>query len=157
MDIEDFENGSRFVNKIWNAARLVFQHLDAGQTLPSLQGLPFTLAEKWLLQRLREASEKIDRHLENFRVQRCCRRNCITSSGAPSVTGDWNARRPIWPLPAGHKDKVRALSVLVYVLDGAFRLAHPVMPFVTEELWQKLPQHPDWGARPASICVARVS
>jgi valyl-tRNA synthetase len=153
MDIEDFENGSRFVNKIWNAARLVFQHLDTNQKLPSLQGLNLTLAEKWLLHRLREATEKVDRHLESFRVNDAVEELHHFIWGAFCDWGLECAKTDL-ALPAGHKDKERALSVLVYVFDGALRLAHPVMPFVTEELWQKMPQHPDWGARPASICVS---
>ncbi len=153
MEKEDFENGSRFVNKIWNASRLVFQHLEPNQTLPSLKGLQLSLAEKWLLNRLREATEKVDRHLEGYRVNDAVEELHHFIWGAFCDWGLECAKSDL-ALPAGHKDKERALSVLVYVLDGALRLAHPVMPFVTEELWQKMPKHPDWGDRPESICIA---
>lgn len=153
MDVNDFENGARFVNKIWNAARMVFQHLDSKQQLPSLKTLQLTLAEKWLVTRLQETAAKVDAHLEGFRV------NDAVDELYHFIWGafcDWGLECAKLDLSAQAKseDKLRALSVLVYVFDGALRLAHPVMPFVSEELWQKMPAHPDWGKRPASICIA---
>jgi valyl-tRNA synthetase len=50
--------------------------------------------------------------------------------------------------------KERTLSVLLFVLDGVLRLASPFIPFVTEEIWQKLPQHPSWD-RPEALVVAK--
>lgn len=153
MDKEDFENGSRFVNKIWNAARFVFQHLESQQQVASIKTLSLSLAEKWLLHRFREATEKVDRHLEGFRVNDAVEEIHHFIWGALC---DWGLEcsKTDLQLAADHPDKQRALSVLIFVLDGAFRLAHPVMPFVTEELWHKLPAHPDWGPRPASLCIA---
>jgi valyl-tRNA synthetase len=152
MDIEDFENGARFVNKIWNAARLVFQHLDAQQKLPSVQSLELTLAEKWLIHRFREAAERVNRNLEAFRVNDAVEELHHFIWGAFC---DWGLECAKTDLSqTAGADKLRALSVLVYVFDGAMRLAHPVMPFVSEELWSKLPAHPDWGQREAGLPIA---
>jgi valyl-tRNA synthetase len=154
MEVEDFDNGARFVNKIWNAARMVFQHLESNQQqLPRLEDLSLTLAEKWLIQRLRETATKVDNHLENFRVNDAVEEVYHFIWGAFC---DWGLECAKIDLSVNAKaeDKLRALSVLIYVFDGALRLAHPVMPFVTEELWQKMPAHPNWGPRPVSICVS---
>ncbi|RZA24059.1 MAG: valine--tRNA ligase, partial [Proteobacteria bacterium] len=153
MEVEDFENGARFVNKIWNAARMIFQHLEPMQKLPKLETLTLTLPEKWLISRLRETAHKVDTHLQQFRVNDAVEEiyhfiwGSLCDWGLECAKIDLSER-------AKPEDKLRALSVLVYVFDGALRLAHPVMPFVTEELWQKMPSHPNWGGRPASICVA---
>lgn len=153
MDRDDFENGARFVNKIWNAARLVFQHLDSDQKLPKLAELNLTLAEKWLVHRLRDAAERINSNLESFRVNDAVEELHHFIWGAFCDWGLECAKTDLASSDPLHKQ--RALSALVYVLDGALRLAHPVMPFVSEELWTKLPAHPDWGPRPASLCLAR--
>jgi valyl-tRNA synthetase len=153
MDIEDFEHGARFVNKIWNAARMVFQHLEPGQNLPRLEALILTLPEKWLISRLRETAQKVETHLQQFRITDAVEEiyhfiwGSFCDWGLECAKIDLSER-------AHPNDKLRALSVLVYVLDGALRLAHPVMPFITEELWQKMPAHPNWGIRPLSICIA---
>ncbi len=153
MDVDDFDNGARFVNKIWNAARMVFQHLEPGQSLPGIETLTLTLSEKWLIQRLRETAVKVDTHLEGFRVNDAVEEIYHFIWGAFC---DWGLECAKIDLAATAKaaDKLRALSVLVYVFDGALRLAHPVMPFVTEELWQKMPAHPSWGPRPLSLSIA---
>lgn len=153
MEVDDFENGARFVNKIWNAARMVFQHLDSNQSLPRLETLSLNLAEKWLIARLRETAQKVDNHLQQFRV------NDAVDEVYHFIWGsfcDWGLECAKIDLSdkAKANDKLRSLSVLVYVFDGALRLAHPVMPFVTEELWQKMPSHPNWAPRPLSISVA---
>ncbi len=152
MEVGDFENGARFVNKIWNAARMVFQHLEPGQQLPRLSELQLSLADKWLIHRLRETSDKVNKNLESFRV------NDAVDDLYHFIWGsycDWGLECAKTALSGeSGPDKLRALSVLVYTFEGALRLAHPLMPFVTEELWHKLPSHPDWGMRPASLCVA---
>ncbi len=153
MDVGDFENGARFVNKIWNAARFMFQHLQPDQKLPELNKLSLTLAEKWLIHRLRESAERVNQHLENFRVNDAVEELHHFIWGAFCDWGLECAKTDLVSDVAA--DKIRALSVLVYVLEGALRLAHPVMPFVSEELWSKLPAHPDWGPRAASLCIAR--
>lgn len=152
MDKDDFENGARFVNKIWNASRLIFQHLNPQQSLPPLNSLSLTLAEKWLIHRLREATERINLNLETFRVNDAVEELHHFIWGAFC---DWGLECAKTDLSSSDPtQKQRALSALVYVLEGALRLAHPVMPFVSEELWHKLPAHPDWGARPDSLCLA---
>ncbi|MBC7660188.1 MAG: valine--tRNA ligase [Chitinophagaceae bacterium] len=153
MDVDDFDNGARFVNKIWNAARMVFQHLEPDQKLPKLETLSLNLSEKWLIQRLRETAVKVETHLQGYRVNDAVEEVYHFIWGAFC---DWGLECAKIDLSqtAQAADKLRALSVLVYVFDGALRLAHPIMPFVTEELWQKMPAHPNWGPRPKSIAIA---
>ncbi len=152
MEKADFEHGSRFVNKIWNAARLIFQHLEPSQALTPLRELPLTLAEKWLIHRFKEAALRINSNLDTFRVNDAVEEMHHFIWGALCDWGLECAKTDLSSTDISVKN--RALSVLVYVLDGALRLAHPVMPFVSEELWHKLPAHPDWGKRPDSLCLA---
>lgn len=153
MEAADFEQGARFVNKIWNAARFMFKHLEHEQKLPPIRSLTLTLAEKWLIQRLREASERVNQHLESYRVNDAVEELHHFIWGALCDWGLECAKTDLSGTDA--LGKQRALSVLCYAFEGALRLAHPVMPFVTEELWSKLPAHPDWGQREPSLCVAR--
>ncbi len=153
MEVADFENGARFVNKIWNAARMVFQHLEPNQSLPSLSDCQLSLAEKWLVHRLKETADKTNKNLESFRVNEAVEDLYHYIWGAFC---DWGLECAKTSLSQDMSpDKLKTLSVLVYTFEGALRLAHPLMPFVTEELWQKMPKHPDWTDRPSSLCLAK--
>lgn len=153
MAHEDFETGAKFINKIWNAARMMFQYMDSKTVLPSLKNMKdLKLHEKWLLNQLRETAMVIDRQLETYRV------NDAIETLYHFIWGsfcDWALECAKEDLNSAQAaDKTRALSVLVYVFDGCLRMAHPIMPFVTEELWQKLPKHPDWPATKALTVAA---
>ena len=151
MSIDDFTNGARFVNKIWNASRLLLQNIRADEPVKPLSALQLNLADKWLLTRLQQASAQIDSDLENYRI------NDAVEKLYHFIWGDYCD----WGLACAkdalasedQAERERSISVLTYVLDGALRLAHPIIPFITEEIWQKLPAHPDWQ-RPASIVIS---
>ena len=152
MSPDDFTNGARFANKIWNASRLLLQNMRPQESLRPLQDFKLNLANQWLLTRLHEASSRIDADLEQYRI------NDAVEKLYHFVWGDFCD----WGLECAkdaladndEEERAQALSVLTFVLDGALRLAHPVMPFITEEIWQKLPLHPDWQ-RPESIVIAK--
>lgn len=152
MSPSDFDQGARFVNKVWNAARFLLQNVDIERPLRPLEDFQLTLSEKWLINELHHAARRIDEELSQYRI------NEAVESLYHFIWGsfcDWGVECAKDTLSSEDKNKQdQANSVLVYTLEGALRLAHPVIPFVTEELWQHLPKHPNLQ-RGDSICIAK--
>ena len=152
MEPKDFDNGARFINKIWNAARFLLGNVEASSALPSLKDLELKRPEIWLLQEFKTVSAEVNRCLDQYRV------NDAVELIYHFIWGsfcDWGLECAKEDLTGNDEAaKARVVSVLVYILDGCLRLAHPVMPFVTEELWHKLPKHPDWEKAQSLIVAA---
>jgi valyl-tRNA synthetase len=145
-----------FANKIWNAARFVFVNLEkiqgaTGMSIEELAspqvraGAPYStgnevsLADRWIFSRLAETIAKIDDALENFRFHEAAH---IVYHFFWGDFCDWYIE---WMKPA-MADEDRGIAVpawrnLFAVFEAALRLLHPLMPFLTEELWHRLPQH----------------
>ncbi|MFW7378224.1 MAG: valine--tRNA ligase [Oligoflexus sp.] len=146
----DFEHGARFVNKVWNASRFLLQHIPENFQAKKLADLDLNLPEKWLLHQLYLTAEAIDANLDQYRVNEAVDQLYHYIWGAFC---DWGLECAKEDLGKSSQRKEESLSVLIFALEGALRLAHPVIPFITEEIWQRLPAHPDWP-RPESIVVA---
>jgi len=150
MSVEDFDNGARFVNKIWNATRFLLKYVDEGEKIESLKFANLSLGQKWLLNEFHSTAVNVEKKFDTYRLNDAVEDvyHFIWSSFC-----DWGIEMSKDALGDRSADRNQTLSVLIYCLDGLLRLIHPVMPFVTEELWQRLPSHPDWD-RPVSISVA---
>jgi len=142
FDESRVEGYRRFSNKLWNATRLVL----SSPGTPSLGG-PGTLEagehleDRWILSRLTAASKDIADGIEQFTFQ---------DSINAAYGFAWNELCD-WYLEAV-KDRLRdgdaaAQDVAYFCLDNLFRLLHPFMPFVTEELWSRLPGDRDYVMR----------
>ena len=151
MAPEDFDVGGRFVNKLWNASRFLFSHIKPGVEMRPLAPEKLDLPGKWLLTELSLAAERIDAALTNFRLNDAADIVYHVIWGSFCDWGLESAKNVLLGTDEAAKEQVAQL--LVYVLDGLLRLASPFMPFVTEEIWQKLPAHPGWD-RPQSLVVA---
>jgi len=134
FDESRVEGYRRFSNKLWNATRLV---LSSPGTPPAsrpgsleVQG---HLEDRWILSRLSSASEEITSGIESFSFQ-----DSINSAYgfAWNEFCDWYLEAAKERLKAGD---AAAQDVAYFCLDNLFRLLHPFMPFVTEELWSRLP------------------
>src|SRR5271168_1230238 len=153
---EDRILGARaFANKIWNAARFLFMNLEkaevaAGFTLEELAAVevraaaPYPvkgegeLVHRWIFSRLAAAAGEAGKALDEFRFHETCQTIYHFFWGDFC---DWYIE---WVKPQlSAADRGVALAAwrnIFAVLDAALRLLHPVMPFLTEELWHKLPQ-----------------
>src|SRR5271170_736850 len=152
---EDRILGARaFANKIWNAARFLFVNLEKiearGVTLEELAApeirvkAPYpvkgegALAHRWIFSRLAAVTAQVNDALENFRFHEACQ---TTYQFFWGDFCDWYIE---WVKPqladADREVAVPAWRNIFAALDAALRLLHPVMPFLTEELWHKLPQ-----------------
>lgn len=151
MSAEDFDVGGRFVNKIWNAARFVLRYVDPSRPIQPLRPERMDVASKWLVHELRATTADVQRHLETYRLNDAAERIYQFIWGSVCDWGIECNKDALAGTDLAAKDD--ALSLLIYVFDGAMRLASPVMPFVTEEIWQKLPHHPAWD-RPMSLTIA---
>lgn len=148
-----FANGRNFANKIWNAGRFALMSVGDAPIRP-LDALRDDLAEedRWILSRLSHATEKATRGLERFRLHEVAEGLYHFFWGEIC---DWYLELVKSRLNAGADEASReaARTTLVTVLDGAFRLLHPIVPFVTAELWARLPW-PDGAQRPDDLIVA---
>ena len=141
LDKETFGLGSRFANKIWNASRYLLMNLE-GRTLARVDSPDFLgdlqPVDKWILHRLNEAANGAARAMDAYRF------NDATSAAYEFFWNDfcdWYIEASKLALNGSEeREKDRTVSLLMYVLEQALALLHPYLPFITEEIFQKLPQ-----------------
>jgi valyl-tRNA synthetase len=136
LSLERIEGNRAFANKIWNAARFVLMNLEGYERAPAPPAP--TGAAVWIRARLARAVSEVRAALEEYRF------NDAASAVYRFLWNefcDWYVELAKLDLASG--DPVRraiAQHALVEVLEEALRLLHPLMPFVTEELWHALPR-----------------
>jgi len=146
------ETMRNFANKIWNASRFVLLNCDERVAPEWTQSefAPFTVADRWIISRLNRAIADVTEALEGFRFHEAAQ---LLYHFFWDDFCDWyiELSKPLVTAKEESAAVQAARNRIVYVLETALRLLHPFMPFITEELWQRLP-----GARnrPSSICIA---
>jgi valyl-tRNA synthetase len=130
---EEWVTGARnFCNKLWNATRFALLN---GAIVPSAlpERASLTVADRWILSRLATVTAEVDALFEDYEFGKLCE---ALYHFAWDEVCDWYLELAKSALtgPAGQTTR----EVLGYVLDGLLRLLHPVIPFVTEELWTAL-------------------
>jgi len=127
-----FAPGRNFANKLWNIAQFVLAQLP--KDVPAIEAVDaraLTLADRWILSRAQATVREATASLEQFRLDDAAKR-CFEFVW--NELADWyvEAVKP-------RLDDAAPKAVLAYCFDLSLRLLHPVVPFITEELWQKLP------------------
>lgn len=138
---EKMDAAWNFINKIWNASRFVLMNCE-GMTVTDLQiDGEKSVADRWILARLNETIAKVTELFDRFEFGEAGRQlyNFIWDDFC-----DWYIEMSKETLYGENETaKQTNKAVLVYVLDQSLRLLHPIMPFVTEEIWTKLPHEGD--------------
>ena len=134
LDIERLEGYGKFVNKLWNASRFVLMNLE-GEIAPSYDFAKLPLASRWILGRAQATIEAMDAALQEFRFDQAAHEiyHFVWHDYC-----DWYIELSKTHLAHPEEAPV-ARRVLLEVLDTILRLLHPIMPFATEEIWQRLP------------------
>jgi valyl-tRNA synthetase len=127
-----------FVNKLWNAARFVLMNLEGG-IASSYDPAALPLPSRWIRERLDQTAAEVNEALAGFRFDQAA--NALYHFLWDEFC-DWYVEISKAYL-ADPASAPAARKVLVEVLESALRLLHPLMPFVTEELWQRLPHDGD--------------
>ena len=135
-----------FVNKIWNAARLVLMNLDTEGNVEE-KDRAHSLPDRWILTRLGQVAEEITQAIEGFHFNDAAN---LCYHFIWHEFCDWYLEMAKQGLYGKDRDlKESTKAVAQKVLMGALKLLHPFMPFVTEEIWEKLP------GTEGSIMIAR--
>ncbi|HEX9574028.1 MAG TPA: valine--tRNA ligase, partial [Myxococcales bacterium] len=137
LDEKRIEGYRAFANKIWNAARFVLRSADGYD--PDHPAPPASVYDRWILSRFQRCADETRQALEEFRL------NDAANGIYRFVWGelcDWaiELSKPALYGDRTPAERAGAQSALLQSLEGALRLLHPFMPFVTEEVWQRLPK-----------------
>ncbi|MCB5954672.1 valine--tRNA ligase [Enterococcus sp. CWB-B31] len=134
---EKMDAAWNFINKIWNASRFVIMNIE-GMTVEDIDfNGEKTVADRWILTRLNETIARVTDLFDRFEFGEAGRLlyNFIWDDFC-----DWYIEMSKEIL-YGENEAAKQItkSILVYTLDNILRLLHPIMPFVTEEIWEKIP------------------
>ncbi len=141
----DFEIGRNFSNKVWNAFRFLWLSLEPADlenaNLPFIKNAKaagkLDLSDRWILSRLQKTTRKVTRSLEQFKLHECVQ----------SLYGffwgeycDWYLEliKPRLYTQQDEEARRASLATATFVMKRILQLLHPVVPFITEELWQKV-------------------
>jgi valyl-tRNA synthetase len=122
--VDRIESSRAFANKIWNAARFIF--MNVGDRIEEAYSLPSSLEDRWIWSRLNRSARDMDQSIRAYRYHEAAQTIwhfiyddfCDWYIELKKVTGDWKS--------------------ILRVFETTLRLLHPLMPFITEELWHRL-------------------
>ncbi|HEY0783145.1 MAG TPA: class I tRNA ligase family protein, partial [Thermoanaerobaculia bacterium] len=137
-----------FGNKIWNAVRFALSRVGEAQVQAAIDPAGLAAPERFILSRLSRVADDVAARFAIFRFDEGCNRLYHFFWGDLC---DWYIELAK-PALSGEAPRPRAGEVLLTVIDRSLRLLHPVMPFLTEELWQRLPGRA--AIHPQTICLA---
>lgn len=136
IDSDSFKFGSKFCNKVWNASRYILGNLE-GRNLVAVKDEQLSELDRWIFAELNSAAKNARAALDSYRY------NDAASAVYEyfwNTFCDWYVEATKLVLWHGtEEEKDRQVSVLLNVLEESLRLLHPFIPFVTEEIYSKLP------------------
>lgn len=136
VDMDSFKLGSKFANKIWNATRYLLMNLE-GRNLVAIDPAKFTAVDKWIYHSLNENVLKVRNAIEGYKF----------NEAAQAVYDffwndfcDWYVEASKLSMYSGsEEEKDRLVSVLMDILAESMKMMHPMLSFITEEIYAKLP------------------
>ena len=138
---ERFEYGRNFANKIWNASRFVLMNLD-GVDNKDIDFSNLTIADKWILDKLNTTAKEINENIKEYRIGETAH---VLYDFFWNSYCDWYVEIAKIQLQ-DNSLKLNTQRVLRYVLDMALRMLHPIMPHITERVWQLIPKQSEFKA-----------
>ncbi|MHA2330054.1 MAG: valine--tRNA ligase, partial [Candidatus Hodarchaeales archaeon] len=140
LDPRQLEAAHRFLNKIWQSTRFFLSNLQEDETLPQLSDLNITelrYSDRWILSRLNHLIKNYTSHIKNFEYLKAAReiKNFYWNEFC-----DWYIEiSKIRLYGKIDREKVIPKVITLHVINTSLKMLHPIIPFMTEKLWQNLP------------------
>lgn len=138
IDLQRLEGYRNFCNKLWNAARYVIMQTKGKDVGLDHDAMELSLADRWILAHLQQVIQEVTEHIEKYRFD-------LAAKALYEFTWneycDWylELSKPVLNSDASSAAQKRGTRhTLIQVLETVLRLMHPVMPFLTEEIWQTI-------------------
>ena len=142
LDPKNIDAAHKYCNKIWQASRYVLNNIDPDEKIYRIDEIELeklNFPDKWILSRLNSLIQEVQVHMDNYEYLQMTR---VIKSFFWSEFCDWYIEMSkIFLYDDNYSDKHIQKTILLHVLETFYRLLHPVMPFITEKLWQALPNN----------------